>query len=396
MNSMRHREKGAVSLFIVIFAALLIITIGTAFIRIMLQDQSQASTNDLSKSALDSAYAGVEDAKRAIVEYYQHDCSKKAPGDDTRCDALDKAIVGKVGVNDGWTTTCQATIIDRIASLSNGTTGEVLVKTNSEDSDLNQAYTCVNIQMNPVDVIGSSTSKFIPLKSKDGASFTKIKIQWYTKQLGQTLNLDHESPGYNLPDKWPDNRPAVMRAQLIQYKEDAGFHITDFDNNSNDNYNSTLFLLPSEVGGNTTSFGLDFRQKNNSGAAQHVDCKNSPVESAYACEETITLPDVGTSKRIAYLNISQYYSAINTDFRVTMLNDAGDEVPFTDVQPVVDSTGRANDIFRRIRSRIDLGVSNIPTPNAVDVTRSLCKEFIVTNDAAYPGSHGNGVCPVPR
>ena len=77
-----------------------------------------------------------------------------------------------------------------------------------------------------------------------------------------------------------------------------------------------------------------------------------------------------------------------------MLDGTSQEVRFADVQPAVDVTGRASDLFRRIRSRIDLGTSSIPNLEAaVDVTRSLCKEFLVTNDRAYPGN--SGVCPVP-
>ncbi|MDB5177338.1 MAG: hypothetical protein JWN75_1006 [Candidatus Saccharibacteria bacterium] len=404
-----NNEKGAVSLFVVIFAALLIITIATAFIRIMLQDQMQATANDLSKSALDSANAGVEDAKRALVEYYRlepaapdplagsikPDCSTDAGNANTRCLTLRRSLSqGTITPeNDGWTDGCQATIIDGIASLSGGTDpnkGEVTVKTNGEDSNLNQAYTCVKVQMNPQDYIGAltpNTSRLLQLKSLNNDPFSKIKIQWYTKQIGQAdLGLDSEFP-YKLTDAWPTNRPAVIRAQLLQYNAESGFKLSDFD--SDNKFNSTLFLLPSGAGSNVMNFADDIRQQNTSDAAKNVFCKLE--NPRYACEATITLPDVGSPKRAAYLKLSQFYGSVSTDFRITMYNDADKPVRFSDVQPAVDSTGRANDLFRRVRSRIELGASSIPNAEAaVDITKSLCKDFAVTNDTALKT---NDACP---
>ncbi|MCA9324894.1 hypothetical protein KDA23_02385, partial [Candidatus Saccharibacteria bacterium] len=103
----------------------------------------------------------------------------------------------------------------------------------------------------------------------------------------------------------------------------------------------------------------------------------------YACKASITMPNpVGESdgsNRTAYLRVSEVYNP-NTMFRLSMWSGANN-VPFSAVQPVVDSTGRANDMFRRIGARVDLGSSNIPQIEAtIDLTGSLCKTFSVTDN----------------
>ena len=92
MNMYRRHESGAVSLFLVVFAMLLIIVVTLSFLRIMLADQQQAAVNDLSKSAYDSSLAGVEDAKRALI-YYRTVCST---GDTATCNILKNRISSPV------------------------------------------------------------------------------------------------------------------------------------------------------------------------------------------------------------------------------------------------------------------------------------------------------------
>ena len=83
---------------------------------------------------------------------------------------------------------------------------------------------------------------------------------------------------------------------------------------------------------------------------------------------------------------------------------------FANVQPMVDSTGRANDLFRRVESRIELADTNFPIANyalaMTDPTNEVGieKDFYVTNNCSYSSSYydpvnnkvqetGNKKCP---
>lgn len=405
-------QEGAVSLFIVIFAALLIITIGTAFVRIVIQGQMQATADDLSKSALDSAYAGVEDAKRAIAEYSVLECaSSNVPvGNQDRCNELNQALVATTST--GWTG-CNSMIAAGVATSVAAGSNEVAVKANNNaaDDSLNQAYTCVKVKMKPDNYVTTTRqdeSIVVKLKPEAGQSFDQVKIQWYDiGNTGGTISVDDLSTGLKLPSTWPLNRPAVMKAQLLQYG--SSFKLSNFDSDSD--FNATQFLVPSSVGTNIADFSSDNRQHQNDSSSANTTARavrcDSTATSGYACEITLSLPsnwddDDATAddivNRQAFLKLSQFYASASTEVSITMLNTTMPGVPirFT-TQPIVDVTGRANDVFRRIQSRIDLDRSSIPNiESAVDVTRSLCKNFIVTDtEWQYQPRPGCPAAPTP-
>jgi hypothetical protein len=378
----RRYESGAVSLFLVVFAMLLITVVTLSFIRIMITDQQQASVSDLSKSAYDSSLAGVEDAKRALI-YYRTVC---ATGDVGGC-ATAKATIDSNACNQGLTT-----VFSDITPSK-----EVLVQKTQSSADANgynQAYTCVKMKLETPDYLGTvqaNTSKIIPLKST--ALFNTVTVEWYMSadlgSTGTTVSLIPTStvikPLYQQIN-WPSNRPSLLRVQLMQIG--SNFTVGSFDAASSSATNSnakTLFLYPTISAGQSTApvidaanFNSDNRQVK-TGATQPVKCVSNLNAGGYACTVTITLPQaVGQTddSRNAYLRLTPMYNA--THFRVT-LGALGSGILFDGVQPSIDSTGRANQQYRRVQSRVDFVNTSFPFPEAaIDVTGNLCKDFIVT------------------
>lgn len=369
-----HKQRGAVSLFVVIFAALLMTVVTVSFVRIMIQSQQQASATDLSQSAFDSAQAGVEDAKRALLRH-QNYCSTHTVAE---C-AADKLTI------DSPTLACNDAVrtLEDVASISNPGT-EVKVKINGNDNDLDQAYTCVKIQTQTDDYIGElekDESKFIPLIS--ASDFNKVKIEWFSpKDLKDSTTADVPTFVSGTPLLMSDwnvsqqNRPSIMRSQLIQFSSTgAGFSLDEFDNNTANASNNTLFLYPSDIIDTTKSFTDNTRRVVSGGPIQ-VRCNDLGNTEPFACFAFITLPKSSDS-HVQYLNLKSLYNGAH--YRVTLLKDAI-PVKFDNVQPSIDSTGRANDLFRRVQTRVEMTNVNFPYPQAeIYTTGNLCKNFMVTD-----------------
>jgi len=374
MIKCNNNQQGAVSLFIVIFAALLMTVVTVSFVGIMVQHQQQSTATDLSQSAFDSAQAGVEDAKRAILRY-QSVCTTGAAADCTAARSM---------VN---LTTCN----EAVRTLTDvGQTGdEIKVQTNVSNA-LDQAYTCVKIYTLTDDYLGEleqDSSTVIPLIGV--SAFDTIKIEWFNANDLQNSTNAYIPPfasGKPLPlpllhqDIWTSseqpNRPSIMRSQLIQFDND-GFILGNFNDDGNPNgSNNTLFLYPSNIVESQKAFTNNHRRTYSFDTPKQVTCQTDLSAGGYACSATIKLP-TASDNHTQYLNLTSIYKKAN--YRITLLNGLT-PVKLDGVQPLIDSTGRVNDIFRRVQTRVELTDVNFPYPEAaIDIRGDFCKTFFVTN-----------------
>lgn len=375
MRQQHQHEQGAVSLFVVIFATLLMIIITISFIQLMIKDQQQATASDLSQSAYDSAKSGVEDAKRLLL--LDQACRNNVAPAAVDCTGVAAAI------DSDECNTVSVGLFDRPPQES-----EIVIQQDEGDEALQQAYTCVKIDAITDDyksILGVNQSNMVPLKGT--RAFDSVRISWFTREdisaATNSMAIGFPSTGSNfeLPragTRWAVNYPALLRAQLMQ--SGSSFTLADYDAEKNA---STLFLYPGASGSSTASFATV--RKDGLQTPEIVDCETSFSASIiYACDVTIALPnpaDNDTANRNAFLRLSALYNGAN--YKVELLS-GGAVVPFDHVQPEVDSTGRANDMFRRVKNRIEFKSDFIYPEAALDLQGNLCKNFVITDlDSEY-------------
>jgi len=392
MNKYNNKQYGAVSLFIVIFATLLMTIVTVGFVRIMLQGQQQASSTDLSQSAYDSALAGVEDAKRALL-LYQNTCNTLSS---ISCTNLQKQIASST-CNDAV-----SVLSDVAAAMAASSSNEVNVQTGSTSNALNQAYTCVKIILNTQNYLGTlakDESNIIPLVGV--SPFNEVKIQWFDSKNSSTGSVSLASASTLIPvvplmRAWSSQTPPIMRSQLMWFGG-SGFKLTDFDSNTN---SSTLFLYPAASGGlNNFDYNLDSRRLTSGGSGSQpkpVNCVDLLHGALYSCSATIKLP--ASAQQSMFLRLTSIYGGAN--YNVTLQNN-GSVVEFSAVQPEIDSTGRADNLFRRVQTRVELTDTTFAYPNAaINIEGSFCKDFSITDaigdynvdSLGYSGINNNGKC----
>ncbi len=372
-----NNQYGGVSIFIVIFTALLVTVVVSSFAQLMMRNQQQAQANDLSQSAYDSAIAGVEDAKRALVRLAECDKTGDSCANDIRnafsdaqgCDALQAAGVVRFDIGNQ----------------------EVMVG----DADQNQAYTCVKVQLDTPDYqddgLAPGVPVVVPLKSV--SDFDTVRLSWFTKADLDKISGESGVEKVTFPtsplslvntDEWPEYAPGLMRTQLIQFPE-GSINLDSFNQKGTPNAR-TLFLFPQKYSVSVPlqgDFNSDVRRQDTTmNKLVGASCNETFTGfNGYACQMDLKLPAIA-GKREAYLQLQTYYQQL-TSYRVELLQ--GDTpVNLNEVQPMVDSTGRASSLFRRVQARVTMrkDAINLQYPDAaLSVEGDLCKNFFITNDS---------------
>lgn len=382
-------KKGAVSLFVVVFASLLFSIIAISFVSMMNEDRRRSTDYELSQSAYDSALAGVEDAKRVIAACYESG-DRGSPAclamvNDDECQTIKNSgvVVGGAIAEDG----------------------EVKLQTSSgEGQDINQAYTCVKISQQTPDYLTNLTSDndsvTIPLRGVESPA--KVQIQWQRQVDSGATGSDSVAfddslcPAENETDlcnkeDWA-NMPAMLRAQFLTPDMSSGsFNLDDL---GEDRSGGFAMLRPVQAGVELADVQVSAnRAVSNSGIYHSPEAVNCDINNEqYICSAILDVSSLNTipsDSQASFLRLTSIYRG--ADIRVVLLDSSDNIIEFNEAQIMVDSTGRANDSFRRVEARVAPEEVSTAIPRyAVDLGGSLCKDFTIIDEtnAEYPGGEG--------
>ena len=405
-------KKGAASFYIVAFSTLILVIIATSFAAIIIAEITRTINDDLSQSAYDSALAGVEDSKVAFYNYQNCTSNGQVYPDELTLDPeiTCQDIVYWINHPD-----CDMVshILGRIGKFEAGS--EVTIQETNVANNMMQAYTCVKMDTVLDDyratLSGTNTMRLVGVKL-DGVTADEIKavkISWYSDINSDTYgdkfsftNFKESTSSVVFPSLVSQKTaiPPTISFQLIQTNDQ--FNFSDFTVSVNDTTNrGTVFLVPTnnstKAAANGTNYNGTYNGTENVIPASTLVKSNDKISKnlpnvvycademngPYACSATIMLPKPVGGKRnddTFMIAVSLPYGRPNTDFeleficdnlcneKIVMADDGTEETISTDratlknVQVSVDSTGRANDLYRRVETRLESTDTYFPYP----------------------------------
>jgi len=397
-------KHGATTIYVVVFTTLLLTAIVIGFVRLIVSEQENTILAQLSESAYDSALAGVEDAKIALIQY--HNCKGKsdntiAEGNTVNCGTINNLMKTANGNNDNINCMLIPKILGRRI-----TNGEVIIEEKNSSIaaiETAQAYTCVKMDFSLPDYRSSLNAtdniRIVPLVAGNINSLSKVVVSWYSDSDGTTYKYSNTSGNKVVFPNTADSiaTPPTISVQLIQ--ADMVFNINDFSYSiGNTTDRGTVFLAPSNNYG-SNDFN-DFVKANNkamSNTPKIVRCSNS---NEFSCSATLTMPSpvqhedssVGKNgtRAFGFLVISIPYNQPATSFSVRMLDKNGKDLYFEGAQIRIDSTGRTNDVFSRVETRVEMSDIYFPYPTyALQLSESITsieKNFYLAPNCRYVSS----------
>lgn len=341
---LRGSQDGVVSLLVTMVLMIVVSLIALGFAQVARNNQGQQLDQQLSTQAFYAAESGVNDAAQIIsTELAQPDPP-----------SLTKTSCASSGIYSSLNTDYQLTT----------TPGETV------------EYTCILVNPDPGTIKAdiSTTSKIIPVNAS--SAIGKITLSWSTEGTSTTpTNGCQATTAVKLliASNYSNCDVGVLRVDLIP---------TD---NAPDNAATmaketmTFFAVPTKAGtaGTTavTYNGANASTNNNTNIIP-AECQNTAPD----CTVTIN-----TSGHDSYdMRVTSEYE--DSSLQVAASNGTTN-LPLSGAQVVIDATGRAQDVVRRIQVYVPIGVdSNQLSDYAIESTDSICKRYVVM---AGNGS-GNG------
>ncbi len=401
-------KEGAASFYIVAISTLILVIIAASFAAVIVSEVTRTSNDDLSQSAYDAALAGVEDGKLAFYNYQQckeesDPASKYVYDGGMSCEEL----IHKIENLDNSLTEeekCDvvAEALNRNVEMDeNGNKLGVLVQEgNTNGNDMKQYYTCTKISSLTDDYLGELTpddpEHSVRIRfwgeTGDGAKTSElayVRLSWYSisgnaENNGNGKNLEWASPSNGGKSLFGETKVVPPALSLGFVQTAMNFKLSDLDMTEGDATDrGTLYFVPVNGAGAEGEGYYTLGTTNNEPAvpddkgfakSNNKEVKNKPFAVScsadstedYACSALVPIPKwVGAGNRnpgTLVFSVALLYGEPKTDYRLEFLDSSFKRMPLDGVQISVDSTGRANDLFRRVDTRLEPADAAYPYP----------------------------------
>jgi Tfp pilus assembly protein PilX len=369
-NRVKMNENGFAAIVIAIVLVIVLSLITVGFAALMRSEQRSALDRQLSNAAYYAAESGVNDAAAAVEAGFSAVKNKCSPFTVTDINALP-------------------------ASSQNAAT-QYLTNANV-DSGSNTSYTCLLINPNPSTLeyssvaVGKATTAVMTGADSTGATATinKLVFSWQDSS-GKTFAPGGWSTNYYPPlGGWTngDAITGILRVALTP--------MGAMDRNSLTMNTYTAFLYPQPGSyrpidsAPSSDYGSSIGPQN-AGVTVGGSC-NTSNQPRY-CEVAVT----GLNQTTYLLHLSSIYRP--TQVTVTPFNCSGGtctQIYIKGAQTLIDSTGKAQDVLKRIQVRMPLSNSFDYPEFDISTVGNVCKQLSTYPPNLATGSPGGtalGVC----
>jgi Tfp pilus assembly protein PilV len=368
MKNLFHRRQeennqaGIASILVTMIMMVVLSLIVLGFATLSRREQTNSLNTQLSSQAFYAAETGVNDAQQAVSAQLAATGNVQSKTD---CGAEPSVYS---------TLTANLSQIDPVHNVS---------------------YSCLLINPAPPSLlyndIGAS-STVIPINANNGLAVNNLTLQWRAANEDATNATDL---AYGCPTTASQTLPSssswvaggcgygMLRVEVVP-TDPADLSSAALLNNEmtfflspvfGPNPATTVIYTPCAPGSTSGKCGAIIADQCNDGGAS--------VTGTY-CQATIT--------NLGATNYALRVQSLYNDSSLTVTPDSN--VSLTGAQVLIDSTGQANSVFRRIQVRFSLTANDTtPTPDeAIEAGGSICKRYVTSTASNSYADYTNGVC----
>ncbi len=322
-------QQGIVAIVVTIILMLVITLITLSFSKISRREQRNALDRQLSTQAFYAAESGINDARKVIDGWLS---------------------TGDVKLNTDYMSNCTTFASPAVASLP---LPGVIAGSGAA------SYTCMFVDPSPEEIVYSvsDSQQILPIKDKGGAAISTIEIYWDSDNGGTSFGgcPPIVPSSASNPTAWPAGCDApLLRVELVGAPFTAS---------------KTFFIYPSSASGGSIGYG------STTGSKAQGDCTSVPT-NPNKCKIVIN----GLGGNEYYLRVKPVYGPAAITVKATTGVGTAELVG---AQALIDVTGKATDVERRIQVRVQANnlTSSVPL-YGLEGTDKICKQFDINGTSA--------------